>query len=602
MRISPAIVGPYSAAQNISLVYYDVRDYGALLNGVTDDAGAIQATIDAATAAGGGVVVIPGTTAHSAIVNSTLIVKNGVWLRGSGSQTNLAGTANPVITITDTPGADRMAITDMSITPSGDGILLAANGATQLGWARIIIENVTMADGSGTHFKADTGILETRFINCVSLRAGSRGFHSSNGTDLLFYGCTAAESAAHGFDLQGANHKLVCCKAYGCDLNGFNLAGAGRHTLAGCESQDNVGYGYACVAGHNTIGGCLSDSEGLAGVYMLGDRNSVNGTFIHGGGGTGQQTKAGVFFEIGTRQNVVAGVTNNDVPVAGDAGGNTAYLNAGPGSRKTIAYTATWTPNPYEAEIQAMTLTGNLTLVNPVYKHVGQQLTLELRQDGSGSHTVTFPDQFRASWTPVTTANALNIISFEYDGTAWQQTSSVVGLTPKPSIGVGDTFNRANEALNVSSSGATWTKYNQDGGASWQVVSNQVKTSGSGGFHTNIAVLDAGVPDFTAQVTVVNDSGLGSGIVWRYTDSSNYFVAASNIVGRVVAGVTTTIATIGAIATGDVVSVLVSGPNHFVYKNGTLILTFPDAFNVSATKAGITAGGDTSILDAFSIV
>lgn len=59
---------------------FNVRNYGAVLNNSTNDATAIQSAITAATAAGGGVVDVPGKAA----VGSTITLPSNVVLRGSG--------------------------------------------------------------------------------------------------------------------------------------------------------------------------------------------------------------------------------------------------------------------------------------------------------------------------------------------------------------------------------------------------------------------------------------------------------------------------------------------------------------------------------------
>lgn len=72
-------------------VYYNVKAYGAVGNGIADDSGAIQDAIDAAYAAGGGVVYFPNGTYK---VNSIIIGKSKVSMLGENGS---------VIDITDVP-------------------------------------------------------------------------------------------------------------------------------------------------------------------------------------------------------------------------------------------------------------------------------------------------------------------------------------------------------------------------------------------------------------------------------------------------------------------------------------------------------------------
>ena len=59
----------------------NVRDYGAVANGTTDDSAAIQAAINAAYALGGGKVYIP---VGNYFIGSTLVLRSGVQLVGGG--------------------------------------------------------------------------------------------------------------------------------------------------------------------------------------------------------------------------------------------------------------------------------------------------------------------------------------------------------------------------------------------------------------------------------------------------------------------------------------------------------------------------------------
>ena len=63
------------------LLYFNVKDYGALGNGATDDRAAVQATINAALAAGGSVVFFP-TGTHPCVVTGGI---STFLLRGTGS-------------------------------------------------------------------------------------------------------------------------------------------------------------------------------------------------------------------------------------------------------------------------------------------------------------------------------------------------------------------------------------------------------------------------------------------------------------------------------------------------------------------------------------
>ncbi|MFC0708345.1 glycosyl hydrolase family 28-related protein, partial [Azorhizophilus paspali] len=67
---------------------YNVKDFGALGDGVSDDRAAIQAAIDAAYAAGGGTVYLPAGEYRVSPTgdpgDGCLMLKDGVYLAGDG--------------------------------------------------------------------------------------------------------------------------------------------------------------------------------------------------------------------------------------------------------------------------------------------------------------------------------------------------------------------------------------------------------------------------------------------------------------------------------------------------------------------------------------
>lgn len=577
-------------------------------DGSTDDSGTIQAAINNAYNLGGGIVVVAGhgtgtsnggpAAGKSTVVNSTLQLKAGVSLVGLGSTTVLTGSANPMIVASPNASQDRMAVRDMTIQGGpGIGVRLASSGAFQLGWPRVTVENVTCADMGGDAFKVDNSQIESRLINCVSLRAAGYGFNVAQ-TDNMLSNCTAGSGSLDGFFIQGGNNKLTGCKGYANSGNGFTIAGAGRHMLTSCESQDNVGVGYSISGSWNSLAGCLSDTDNIAGYQVGGASNVITGSAMFGGGGSGQVTKCGWLFLPGATQNVVNGVSNCSVPVGGDVAGNSCYVNGAPGSRTVVAYAATVTPSPYLGDVQSITLTGPITIAAPVAKHVGQRISFEFVQDSTGGRVVTFASAFRANWTPVTTGGFVNTITFEFDGRVWQQ----VGATGLPPFvtGVVDNFTRANGLIGTSSGGQVWGTYNQDGGATWNIASNQASVSGTTSFHDNYAVLDGTTIDPVVTITMQTTNG---SIVWRYTDQNNLFkLESANTIRRVQGGVSTVIAA-GVVnwGVGDVITVRCQGGSHLIYKNGVEQLAFADSFNQSATKCGMGAFANGAVASAFAI-
>lgn len=67
-----------------------------------------------------------------------------------------------------------------------------------------------------------------------------------------------------------------------------------------------------------------------------------------------------------------------------------------------------------------VTLGGNRTLANPTNLTDGQQLFFRIKQDGTGSRTLTFGSMYKfpgASKTLTTTAGALDTVECQYDAT-----------------------------------------------------------------------------------------------------------------------------------------------------------------------------------------
>lgn len=71
---------------------------------------------------------------------------------------------------------------------------------------------------------------------------------------------------------------------------------------------------------------------------------------------------------------------------------------------------------------------GNITFANPLNPAAGMEMTLWIKQDGTGSRTITWGNAFKKNITLTTTASAVDQVTFLYDGTNWNQKSSTLNI------------------------------------------------------------------------------------------------------------------------------------------------------------------------------
>ncbi len=105
--------------------------------------------------------------------------------------------------------------------------------------------------------------------------------------------------------------------------------------------------------------------------------------------------------------------------------------NLGEGNSRTLTFAATLSPGASTSwdVTYRVTLTGNVTTLNvPTGGQTGDRVKFIFTQDGTGGRTVAFAAGYKANWTPTTTANKINVIAFEYNGTNWVQTATATNL------------------------------------------------------------------------------------------------------------------------------------------------------------------------------
>lgn len=260
---------------------YNVMDYGAHADGTTDDMGHIQAAVDAAYAAGGGVVIAPaGSYAlkSAAVINSDtqacVELLEGVTLRGAGQGLTTFLNSTNYAAAFGSSETQRVGLGRCTIYTTGT----EANGTKFYATDNVLVDYVT-AHGSynGIALYSCAGSLVS---NCIAYGCSNKGIQVSSGAVATFttpsgknyaynvivsdceaYDCLASGNA-QGFAAVGRTHtdanpadaqyiSFVRCNAHGNDNMGFFLPCVDHVTLTDCIATGHVdGGGIVIMGGH----------------------------------------------------------------------------------------------------------------------------------------------------------------------------------------------------------------------------------------------------------------------------------------------------------------------------------------------------------------
>lgn len=234
--------GQITTLQNNAL---SVKDYGAKGDGTTDDRAAIQAAINACSAAGGGTVYLPRGTYK---ITAALVLANKVIIQGAGNiSTTIYQTTTTANGITGST-LNNVGVRNLRLRgpAGGTGVGIAITTACNF----IHLEDLTVTEWGSHGIDIEQPIV-SNFTAVVSSVNGGAGMYlhgngSGAGTSISLDSCWMDVNGADGYWFSN----MTYCAFLACATDTHTAAGAAGYRFDGCAAMSLVGSG----AEKNTIG------------------------------------------------------------------------------------------------------------------------------------------------------------------------------------------------------------------------------------------------------------------------------------------------------------------------------------------------------------
>ncbi len=312
----------HSPGQPTGAGVFNVADYGALADPTVDNRPMIQAAIDAAHAAGGGIVYIPpGNYGLAGDPDSAggLTVLSNVFLKGAGmGETTLRlvdGSTDNITGLVRSPwgeGTSNWGVADLTIdgnmagtTGKVDGFFTGPVPGSPLSDFDVTVARVEITQVSRYGFDPHEVTTRLAITDSVAHHNGVDGFVLDRIVEGNISGNLSYENGRHGFNVVTFSEDLVLSDNISRDNGGAgfvvqrgseNIDSPERITLSGGEASGNAREGVLIqMAGDVVVSGVDVHHNGMSGIKLFGASNvTVEGNQVH----DNSQAAAGTYSEV----------------------------------------------------------------------------------------------------------------------------------------------------------------------------------------------------------------------------------------------------------------------------------------------------------------